>query len=72
VTHRREQHVAALFQTRNGVLANPQGGSHLLLGLLNGMAQVFERGQLHGSIFHPLFPILGQRSHHVIEFFCHV
>jgi hypothetical protein len=67
MTHCREKHIATLFEPGNGVLANPQGSSHLLLGLLHSLTQIFERGQLHGPTLYPLLPFFGQRGNYIIQ-----
>ena len=72
MAQRGQQHVAAFFQARNGVLAHAQLSGQIRLGLLGGQAQVFEGGQGHGTLFNPRAALGGQSGHDVIEFFCHV
>ena len=43
-TQRGEKHIAALFQTRNGVLTNTQRGSKILLGPFHSYSQILQCG----------------------------
>ena len=38
---------------------------------LRSLAQILQRGQLHRTCLDPALSRLGQRTHHVIELYCH-
>jgi uncharacterized Zn finger protein len=67
-----QQHVAAPFEARDGVLAHAKRRGQVFLGLLRCSPEILERCQFHGALLDSGPTFRRQRSHHVIEFSCHV
>jgi hypothetical protein len=67
-----QQHVAAPFEARDGVLAHAKLRGQVFLCLLRCSPEILERCQLHGALLDSDPTFRRQRSDHVIEFSCHV